>query len=365
MNYIQKSTIIFLTAVAPFLGLVTRVYAEELVISGNGSESTNAVSSNQNTSANVTQNNNATVENNINVTANTGGNIANDNTGDAAITTGDITITEEVANNINASVVDYDNCCGSQRQISISGNGSGSNNNASHNGSSNTNISTNNNASINTNVSGYASSGNNTANDNNGNVIIKTGGIRVREKITTNANLSFISVTSPLNKDYILNISGNGSDSNNTITDTVSDNIIIAVNNNADVFNNSFWDLVTGNNKANDNSGDVSIETGDIDFESTIENNTNLSVVLVTCCKEEKPEPIVPPENPVSPKADTNSVQGASASSGGNSNSSSGPSLPSTGGMWFFLALVGNIAALIYGTYLRLRSGRSPAYALA
>jgi hypothetical protein len=366
MNYLQKTTFVIFAAVAPFLGLVTQVYAEEIVVSGNGSESANAASSSQSTSVNVEQNNTATVENNVNVVANTGGNTASDNSnGDTVIATGDVAINEQIVTNVNGSVVTAENCCGEQGQIAITGNGSGSNNHVLANSSTSSTISVGNSADIANKVRGLAITGNNTASDNHGNVRIKTGDIRVSEKIATNANLSFIKVSSPLHKDYILTISDNGSNSSNTITNTTSNDIIIAVNNNADIFNSSFWDLVTGNNKANGNSGDVLIATGDIAFESTITNNVNISEVIVTCCKVDKPEPIVPPENPVQPKSDNNSVQGASATAGGSSNSSSGPSLPSTGSMWFFLALFGNLAALIYGTYLRLRSGRSPAYALA
>lgn len=369
MNNVQKCAVIFLSAIAPFFGLVTRVYAEEIVISGNGNESASAVQSNQNTSVNTSQDNTASVQNTVAVTANTGNNTANNNTnGDTAITTGDIAITEEITNNTNASVVANGECCqGEPGQISLSNNGSGSTNNVSRGSSSNMNVTVNNSATITNSVNGYASTGNNTANNNSGNVSLKTGDIWVKEKIITNANLSYISASSPLNKNYILTISGNGSDSINTISDNSDSDIVIAVNNTAHIFNSSFWNLITGNNNANDNNGDVAIETGDIDFESTITNNTNLSVVLVTCCnKEEKPEPIVPPEKPVSPKSDNNSAQGASASSGSSNGSSTpGSSLPSTGNMWFFLALVANIAALLYGTYLRLRSGRSPAYALA
>ena len=379
MNIVQKIIVLFLTALAPFLGLVTRVYAEEIVISENGSGSQSQVHTEQTNTVDVNQSNDADVNNNVDVTADTGNNQTNDNTAsDTSITTGNASVETGISNNVNASVAANDPCCPSGGSntgtTTISGNGKNSQNAVTITSSFTANAQVTNAANITNNIYGKAVTGNNKANDNNGDVAIKTGNIKVTEQIINNANASYVQIASPLlGKDYLYKISGNGSGSDNAITDNLSNNVVIAVNNHANIFNNSFWELVTGNNEANDNNGDVYIETGDIKFESTIKNNANISLAIVTCCKKEehKPEAVVPPEKPVTPKPHENGKGGNGNGNGHGNGKGEGPGealegvLPVTGNLWFFLALIGNIAMLIFGTYLRLRSGRSPAVVAA
>jgi len=356
-------------ALAPFIGAV-KVQAEELVVTENGSGSTNQVQGEQTASVNVTQANKADVTNDVTVAGTTGDNFASDNSaGSAAVTTGDVSTNIGISNNTNGSAA-VSGCCpngiAQNGQAGISGNGSQSTNAISFTSSFKGNAAIKNTASVANSITGYLSTGSSRANDNNGNVSITTGNIAVSENIFNKVNAAFVSLGSRVNSDSVLKIYGNGTGSDNTITDDFSDTVVTAVNSQAQIFNNDFWKLVTGDNKANDNTGEVEIKTGDIQFEQNIENDANISVVAVTCCKKEehKPEAVIPPEKPVSPKPGENNPGGTGGPGGSSKGDTLGAaienSLPSTGNMVFYLTLAANIAMLILGTYIRLRSGRSP-----
>lgn len=370
MNKLYNLFVITTVVLAGLSGVVTQVAAEEIVVTGNGTGSSNEVNSSVSQDVNVSQDNNADVSNDVTVDATTGNNSASDNTGDDnAIKTGDVQVQTQIGNNVNTSVASV-GCCptnGNGGGAIISGNGSHSDNSISSNFSNTVNINVNQNADITNVINGYASTGGNTADDNtDGDVSITTGDISVQEKILNKANKAFVSLGLPFGRDYWVKISGNGTRSDNDIDVDDENEVVVAVNNNADVFNESFWDLVTGENEASDNTdGDVSITTGDIDFTSEIVNDVNKSVVVIDCCKEdkEKPQPVTPAEKPVSPAP--SGQGGESKPSKEEVQAAAEEVLPVTGNLWFFLALIGNIAVLILGTYMRLRSGRSPSMAAA
>lgn len=83
-------------------------------------------------------------------------------------------------------------------------------------------------------------------------------------------------------------ISGNGSESNNTITAQVETEVQVVQENNASVENNVDIDSNTGENTASDNSGNVSIQTGDTNNDIGIENELNTSQVEVECCGDDQ-----------------------------------------------------------------------------
>lgn len=374
MKSLKNYFFITLTLVISLSSVVVKASAEEIAITGNGSDSSNEISITQSQDTNASQNNDASVNNDISISTNTGDNSASDNTnGDTAIKTGNTEVKTNISNNVNNSVAST-TCCPTithsyGSQAVISGNGAGSNNNFSANNTNTATVAVNNNASITNNISGYANTGSNTANDNSGDVLITTGNISVQEKIKNTGNTSYVNLGLPLEKEYMVKIFGNGAYSNNEV-DFINDNTIeVIVNNTADITNSNDWILNTGDNKANDNNGEVTIKTGDITFEKEIVNDVNKSAVDTTCCEKEeekeKPQPVTPAEKPVSP-----------SNPGGHGGNPSNPSkdevqsamvevLPVTGNLWFFLALAANIALLIFGTYMRLRSGRSPGLAIA
>lgn len=355
--------------------------AESLTITGNGDGSSNDVSVSQSHEANVTQDNTAQVSNDVAVSANTGDNSANANTStDTAITTGDVTVQTSIATDLNASVADVNNCCDSSGYTAeISGNGSDSNNSLNHSINTSTNVGVNQQATITNIVTGTAITGNNSANDNNGNVSIVTGDITVDEKLKTNANFSMASIQSGGLGNYLLKIAGNGSGSVNTITLREDNESIVKISHVADIFNRNVWNLITGNNDANGNNGNVDIKTGDIKVTIDIDNTTNISAVKIECECDTPPPPPPPPCqgdgcNPPPPPPPSDNHKPGDSKGDGSSNppgsgsvlgTTTGELLPATGNPWMILAILGNLLLLIFGAVLRLRSGRSPGLAFA
>lgn len=102
-------------------------------ISGNGSNSQNAVWFSQSNSANIQQRNNSTFTNNVGVWQNTGRNITSDNTGgDVSVRTGNASSQVDIQNIGGQNIADLSGlscgCISGIGNIKISGNGSGSRN---------------------------------------------------------------------------------------------------------------------------------------------------------------------------------------------------------------------------------------------
>lgn len=348
-------------------------FAEEIIVSGNGDGANSSVNINVATNTNVAQDNTAEVNNNVDINADTGNNSANDNTGgETSITTGDINIDSNIQNEgINLSSVELE-CCPGDVSLEISGNGANSDNTIAYAQNNSTNINVNNTANITNNVSGTANTGYNQANNNSGNVSISTGSITVSDTIK-NKSINVYEVSAPNGNggDVSVSIKENGSGSVNSIVFSDNSDTNINVNNSANIVNNSRWDLNTGKNIANGNNGDVRITTGDIVFNSTIENSKiNVGLVDIECCEddEDKPGPDDNPRPPEPPLKPTTSpcVQNCGPSS--NPTSQGGPSgevLPVTGSASLLFLAIANIVMFFMGWYLRLRSGRSPNIAYA
>lgn len=378
-NIYNKIAGLFSITLVVFGALAPSVLAEEIVISGNGADSTSQVSSTTTQQTTVTQSNNADITNNVTTDANTGNNTASNNTGgDTAISTGDINTTTGVSNTGNVSVADVGRGCDCPITSStiISGNGAGSTNTVNTSNIDNNRVSVNQIANVTNNLVTNADTGNNTASGNNGNVSIVTGNIYAKTSLTNGPlNISRVKVSQGKNVDRLLKIAGNGVSIINTINNTDTNSTTISVNNIANFLNNITNDYNTGGNTANDNVGDVSIATGDIWAEIKVTNLANISEVIVDCgCKpkpgEEKP-PLLPPGIVTSPPSPTSSSVGGPSPASGSSTASQavaaaiGGLLPATGGSWLFFALLGNIMMFLLGAYLRLRSGRGPGLAIA
>ncbi len=368
---LHKNIIITLASVA-ILPFATHVaYAEEFVITGNGAGSSNTVEVSSATSNNVSQSNEAAVANNITTTSNTGNNQANNNLGNVAVETGNTNTSTDVTNNLNNSIVDSTTCCTtSGGSITVTGNGADSTSVVGYASSTNNTTHVHQTATINNVITGTANTGGNKANNNLGNVNIFTGSIKVNEKVKTNVNESFVKVATGGTNIFDIKVAGNGAGSINLISLTNNTTEAVTVENNADIFNQSVWNLITGNNEANGNNGDVTIKTGDIEVSVTIENNANHSEVIVDCgCTPTPPPPPACVGDHCNPNPPSNGGGGSNnggGSSGGSSSPSNTPSkdvLPVTGTPWMILLLLGNVLLLLFGTVLRLRSGNSPSQA--
>ncbi len=287
-----KIFLVFLTITSLVASLFANtVSALEITITENGSGSSSEVASDISSETVVQQSNNSQVTNNVGVNADTGGNSVSGSSGEANITTGDISSNVLIANSANFSESSLPCCPDAGTNVTISGNGANSTNQANLAQSTESIVSISQNADITNEVRGYASTGSNSAEGNMGNVSIQTGDIKIKEIMFNDpVNSASVRVGSGLGG-VSIKIKENGSETENKISVQISKNNDVFVDQQAEFKNVSDWYLETGNNKANDNMGDVDIETGDISFESFIKNFANIGGVEVSCCEEITPFP--------------------------------------------------------------------------
>ena len=82
-----------------------------------------------------------------------------------------------------------------------------------------------------------------------------------------------------------IEISGNGTDSDNDATISFGQSTTVVQSNTADVYNQVDAEADTGDNTANDNTGgEVSVETGDDDVNVKVGNTLNSNSAEVDCC---------------------------------------------------------------------------------
>jgi hypothetical protein len=352
--------------------VITHAFADEYVISGNGSGSNNQIQTTTSQNTTVEQSNNAEVTNNVNNSADTGNNQTNNNNGDTNIETGNISSNTQVNNdNINTNFAQNNPCCnGTENKYVIDGNGAGSKNSIVSELNTTIVSTQTNNAKITNNITVNANTGKNEANNNNGNVTIKTGNISSIITVNNqNINNSVQKLSGSIPTVNVF-VKDNGAKSENNISLLINKNINSNVTNNANILNNIFSYLNTGRNKANGNNGDVFIETGDLLSQININNSANKSFTVVNDCgceipnhEKPTPTPTVPPSPSPKPGDGGNghsdpsngSVAGASASSGGG-----GETLPATGSYFLFLITIANLIMFFLGWYLRFRSGIAP-----
>lgn len=165
-------------------------------ISGNGTDSENNITINNDSSTSVTVTQNATVTNNISGSANTGDNSADDNSGgNVSIDTGDINAKVEVSNKTNMALVTAPSGQGGDIKVKISSNGSGSVNNIVLTFNNNTEVVIENNSTLANILNWYANTGGNSANGNTGgDVKIKTGNILLDILLENIANKSIVDI---------------------------------------------------------------------------------------------------------------------------------------------------------------------------
>jgi hypothetical protein len=95
-------------------------------------------------------------------------------------------------------------------------------------------------------------------------------------------------VFAPFAKAYELVITGNGSDSDNTVSVEVQSETTVVQENEAKVVNDIETEAVTGENSATGNSNDTVVVTGNIEQEVVVDNKLNESVAVVdNCCQQD------------------------------------------------------------------------------
>src|SRR5258706_9392440 len=163
IRFCSKGKLMYVMGFALWLISSNVVYADELLITANGSESTNGVlvtSTIQNTSV---QENNAEIQNTIVQNSETGGNTVSETTGDTlSIQTGDVTTNTTIENNVNTSPVTSGCCLATPTPQSaiIAGNGSNSQNQIAANSTNKATITVTQNATIKNTIKGTATTGN-------------------------------------------------------------------------------------------------------------------------------------------------------------------------------------------------------------
>lgn len=374
-----------LSALLSFIFLLFGVFsvpsalAEEITVTGNGEASTNQVSSGSTQQTTVQQTNNTNISNTVNSTANTGNNTASSNTGgNTSIASGNANTSTSVSNTGNSSTVSQSCACVPiSNSTTVTGNGEGSRNSVNYSNSTTTSVSINNVANITNNITTNANTGGNTGSGNVGNTSIRTGNIWSNNSLINGPfNISSVSLADQSSESSSVKVSGNGESSVNNVIVSSAHNMSVLLNNVFNINNILNTYANTGGNIATSNVGNVDISTGDIILETSIVNAGNINFVKIDCgCNNGVPTPPIPPVTTVVPPSVTPPTGGGGGGSNGPSsivqsaaaamNNAVGRILPSTGGSWLFFALIGNILMFLLGAYLRLRSGRSPGFALA
>jgi len=260
-----------------------------VTVSGNGADSNNDANVTVNTSKSIYQTNTANIQNNVNISSNTGDNTANKNTGgDVSIETGDANVSSSVSNSANSNVANV-SCggCPGDLNVSISGNGADSKNDAKVKVTDNTLLLQTNNATVKNNVDVDTNTGGNTANKNtDADVEISTGDSSVEVDVTNKVNQNVASLGGGNGGSVDIEISGNGADSKNKADVKLDNKVKLWQTNNAKIANDVDVEANTGYNKANKNTGgDVSMSTGDSDVEVAVTNEANSNALaLDECC---------------------------------------------------------------------------------
>lgn len=173
-------------------------------------------------------------------------------------------------------------------ELTITGNGSSSDNTISVEKSNDTTVVQSNTAVVNNTVSSNATTGGNRANDNtNGDVMIRTGNATTATTIENNLNSNVAQVDCCEESDLDVLISGNGSHSDNEVEvgggrHHSSDETQIFQNNAAAVTNSVNTDAKTGGNDAKRNTGgDVTVRTGDATATVEVSTTANANVAQV------------------------------------------------------------------------------------
>jgi len=284
----------FLAIASLLLGAFTpMVLAQEAVeVSNNGAGSTNTTNLTENRTVTVVQSNTATVVNTINANATSGGNNLNDNTGgNIGVNTGSATVNVQTNTLVNANVAKTDcQICPTCTSVEISGNGSESVSTANLITNSEVMTFQENHARIANQINANSISGQNNTNRNtNGEVSVLTGPATVNAEVynTANANLLQIGGDSGTDDEVAaIEITGNGSHSQNAVNLFRQRAISIVQNNLADMNNRLDTNAISGQNSAEDNTrGSVGLRTGSATVNAKIDNLANFNYAEAECCE--------------------------------------------------------------------------------
>jgi len=315
------------------VAFASNVAAIEVTITDNGSGSSNTVEVHQESTTTVEQNSSAEVVNAVAASSDTGSNtIATNTASNETIATGNVVENVSVANTLNSAKTELDCCAGDPSSITVSGNGTGTENQVTINDTSRVQITQNQGAKVANTISGVANTGQNSIIGSTGNANIKTGNIYASSQTTNSVNMSSINAPAAgSGVNYSVAVANNASLSNNSVVINSHSNTILYTDYSAYITNDENWDLNTGKNSIVGNSGNSTIETGDILFNLAIINDPiNSGSITFNCCD------ITDPQDPIDnngdleapPVGDGSGLSTTNSSSSGGSSSSDGSSAP-------------------------------------
>jgi len=316
----------------PYGGDTVDSFTSTNTVTGSGSD--NAVTINHTTETINEIQNDGTIDNTLNAGAVTGQNSATQNTGDATIATGDANVAATLLNFLNTNVVDgtlwlevvdiFGDLNGNvvisedviqylerrQRELIVgaenSETGANSTNSVDVDVTNEQSTGITNNADVTNNVTVDAITGQNTATQNTGGSTIDTGDVQATTNTVTLANLNVVDGNlgliivnafnrwmayllgsdgswTPISHEYTAQIlaenSQTGADSTNTVDVDVTNTDETSIENTARVNNDVNLSAITGQNTANQNTGDASITTGDARVNANVVNVVNTNVV--------------------------------------------------------------------------------------
>ncbi len=168
----------------------------------------------------------------------------------------------------------------SAQEIVINGNGSTSANEVNITSQNASTVQQNNASNISNDLKTNVVTGENTANGNTGdNTVVETGNASVATDIKNTTNSSQASLEDCHTDSGALTISDNGHNSVNKINFTNNTNNAIFVNQQSSLTNEVKGNILTGENKLNNNSGNISVQTGNIYAKNKVYNDVNFSQV--------------------------------------------------------------------------------------
>jgi len=356
-----KITTLTILSTCFFFSWNSNAQAETLEITGNGESAISSIEQNNHSGQTVVSSNEVNINNNIQIQS---------NTGSTTITTGNSSSTTNVENSANTNSINDPNCCIVGASVNVSENGSNTMNSVSIGTKKGMSVESNNTAKVSTSITNTSQTGANTANNNTGITSITTGNIQVTTQVKNNDVNGNTTRTSLTNSEaFNINVSGNGAGSETRVMIDKHNNMVVYSTNIAEISNIIEQLSNTGNNIANNNTGNVIIRTGDISVTTLLENvGINSTIADVTsCCPNISTTPNNPPDTDPGRGGGTIIPSSSSTSSGGMILGATtlayalGEVLPATGANTTLWATVFNVFMLLMGLYLRNRSGRSPA----
>ena len=267
MKNTLKRISVGLASSALMLNMLSPAFASTtLYTGGNGSNTENEIEVEIEQTELVEQSNSTDISNKFDIDLGTGDNEAEDNTGgDVSIKTGDTDIIIDVENAANKNVANLSSCgtCAGETGVTISGNGTDSENEVELELETSVWAVQDNHADVDNDIEIDAETGDNDAEDNtNGDVSIETGNIGMDIDISTlaNENIAFIGGDSDSDGQSVsVRILDNGSDTENEV------------------------ELELDNDAEDNTGGESSIETGSFVGFIDVANSLNFNSANVAC----------------------------------------------------------------------------------